>query len=170
MHLLVALRKRYPCDEGHASGISTLMPMETVLNVLHVLAAVFIIGPMAILPMTAMRAIRGGDGAQVRSLAQSTNVLSLASLIVIIFGFGVMSLSDTKYDLSITTSWILISLILYVIALALSLAVVVPALRNAGSQLVDGTAADNAYKRVAMVSGIVSLLLIAIVVLMVAKP
>ena len=64
MHLLVALRKRYPCDEGHASGISTLMPMETVLNVLHVLAAVFIIGPMAILPMTAMRAIRGGDGAQ----------------------------------------------------------------------------------------------------------
>lgn len=102
MHLLVALRKRYPCDEGHASGISTLMPMETVLNVLHVLAAVFIIGPMAILPMTAMRAIRGGDGAQVRSLAQSTNVLSLASLIVIIFGFGVMSLSGTKYDLSIT--------------------------------------------------------------------
>lgn len=56
------------------------------------------------------------------------------------------------------------------IALALSLAVVVPALRNAGSQLVDGAAADNAYKRVAMVSGIVSLLLIAIVVLMVAKP
>jgi len=49
MHLLVALRKRYPCDEGHASGISTLMPMGTVLNVLHVLAAVFIIGPMAIL-------------------------------------------------------------------------------------------------------------------------
>ncbi|MGZ4520328.1 MAG: DUF2269 family protein, partial [Mycobacteriaceae bacterium] len=102
--------------------------METVLNVLHVLTAVFIVGPMALLPMTAMRAIRGGDGAQVTSLARSTNVLSLASLVVVFFGFGLMSL-DKEVTLSITTPWILSSLILYVVALALSIAVVVPAMR-----------------------------------------
>lgn len=146
--------------------------METVLNVLHVLTAVFIVGPMALLPMTAMRAIRGGDGAQVTSLAQSTNVLSLASLIVVFFGFGLMSL-DKEVKLSITTPWILSSLILYVVALALSVAVVVPAMRTAGEHLTaDAPAAEggNDYKRIAMTSGVVSLLLMAVVVLMVARP
>ena len=146
--------------------------METVLNVLHVLTAVFIVGPMALLPMTAMRAIRGGDGAQVTSLAQSTNVLSLASLIVVFFGFGLMSL-DKEVKLSITTPWILSSLILYVVALALSVAVVVPAMRTTGEHLTaDAPAAEggNDYKRIAMTSGVVSLLLIAVVVLMVARP
>lgn len=146
--------------------------METVLNVLHVLTAVFIVGPMALLPMTAMRAIRGGDGAQVTSLAQSTNVLSLASLIVVFFGFGLMSL-DKEVKLSITTPWILSSLILYVVALALSVAVVVPAMRTAGEHLTaDAPSAEggNDYKRIAMTSGVVSLLLIAVVVLMVARP
>lgn len=146
--------------------------METVLNVLHVLTAVFIVGPMALLPMTAMRAIRGGDGAQVTSLAQSTNVLSLASLIVVFFGFGLMSL-DKEVKLSITTPWILSSLILYVVALALSVAVVVPAMRTAGEHLTaDAPAAEggNDYKRIAMTSGVVSLLLMSVVVLMVARP
>lgn len=146
--------------------------METVLNVLHVLTAVFIVGPMALLPMTAMRAIRGGDGAQVTSLAQSTNVLSLASLIVVFFGFGLMSL-DKEVKLSITTPWILSSLILYVVALALSVAVVVPAMRTAGEHLTaDAPAAEggNDYKRIAMTSGVVSLLLMVVVVLMVARP
>jgi 2-oxoglutarate dehydrogenase complex dehydrogenase (E1) component-like enzyme len=32
--------------------------MGTVLNVLHVVTAVFLVGPMAILPMTALRAVR----------------------------------------------------------------------------------------------------------------
>jgi uncharacterized membrane protein len=146
--------------------------METVLNVLHVLTAVFIVGPMALLPMTAMRAIRGGDGAQVTSLAQSTNVLSLASLIVVFFGFGLMSL-DKEVKLSITTPWILSSLILYIVALALSVAVVVPAMRSAGEHLTaDAPVAEggNDYKRIAMTSGVVSLLLMAVVVLMVARP
>jgi uncharacterized membrane protein len=146
--------------------------METVLNVLHVLTAVFIVGPMALLPMTAMRAIRGGDGAQVTSLAKSTNVLSLASLIVVFFGFGLMSL-DKEVKLSITTPWILSSLILYVVALALSIAVVVPAMQTAGEHLTaDAPAAEggNDYKRIAMTSGVVSLLLMAVVVLMVARP
>lgn len=159
--------------------------MSTVMDVLHVVTAVFIIGPMAILPMTGMRALRAGDAGQVATLARSTFVLSLVSIIVVVFGFGALGMSDPKYNLSMGTPWILISLIAYVIALALSLLVVVPALRAAGHQLtaagsagsVDaGQAAGSAgsiqarYLRVSASSGLVALLLLLAVVLMVWKP
>lgn len=142
--------------------------METLFAVLHVVTAVFIVGPMAILPMTAMRAVRAGDARQVETLAKSTNLLSLLSLLVVLFGFGVMGLADKKYDLSVTTPWILWSIILYVIALALTLFMVVPTMRRAAEALRDGTA--SRYPAIAAGSGVASLLLLAVVVLMVWKP
>ncbi|WP_269045301.1 DUF2269 family protein [Paenarthrobacter sp. Z7-10] len=153
------------------------------MNVLHVVAAVFIVGPMTILPMTAMRALRSGAQTQVASLAKSTYVFSLLSLIVVVFGFGLMGMSDPKYHLSMTTPWILISIIAYVLALVLNLAVVVPALRHAGSAVVPVTAgsgtqtaanssqpAGKGYQRISMSSGIVALLMVLVVVLMVWRP
>ena len=95
--------------------------MKTVLDVLHVLTAVFLVGPMAVLPMTGMRLIRSGATSQVGANAKSTNVFSLASLLVVIFGFGVMGMSEEKYDLSISTPWILISRIAYLVALGINL-------------------------------------------------
>jgi uncharacterized membrane protein len=152
--------------------------MKTVLDVLHVLAAVFLVGPMAVLPMSAMRALRSGDRAQLGSLARSTNVFSLASLLVVVFGFGVMGMSDPKYHLSITTSWILTSLVLYLVALAVNLALVVPALREAAAASTAGASATGegagggsaGYQRIAMGSGLVSVLLVVVVILMVWKP
>lgn len=145
--------------------------MHTTLDVLHVVTAVFIVGPMAILPMTAMRAMRAGDKRSVASLAKSTNIFSLASLLVVILGFGVLSVSDKKYDLSIGTPWIWISIVLYIIALALNLFVIVPTLAEvAVADSTQDARARGAYQRVAMSSGIATLLLVAVVVLMVAKP
>ena len=153
--------------------------MDILLNVLHVATAVFIIGPMAILPMTAMRAVRAGNGAQVSVLAKSTMVFSWLSLIVFVLGFGVLGTADEEFGLSFTTPWILWSIILYVIAFALSLFVVVPAMRKAVTALgardsaVASTGSDAAgagYPAIAAGSGIVSLLLVAVVVLMVWKP
>lgn len=147
--------------------------MEITLSVLHVVTAVFIIGPMAILPMTGMRAMRAGDGGQVATLAKSTFVISLLSLLVVVFGFGVMGMSDPKDALSMGTPWILWSIILYLVALALSLGVVVPALRKASAELLaggSGAAKPAGYSRVAMSSGLGALLLVAVVVLMVWKP
>lgn len=148
--------------------------METLFAVLHVVSAVFIVGPMAILPMTAMRAVRAGNGGQVAVLAKSTNLISLLSLLVVFFGFGVMGLADKKYDLSIVTPWILWSIVLYVIALGLTLFLVVPTMRRAAEAL---QAADTAqggealtYPAIAAGSGVASLLLVAVVVLMVWKP
>ncbi len=147
--------------------------MDELLSVLHVVTAVFIVGPMAILPMTAMRAMRRGDGGQVATLSKSTFVISLLSLLVVVFGFGVMGMADPKYNLSTGTPWILWSIILYLVALALSLGVIVPTLRKASAELlagVGGAAKPAGYSRVAMSSGLTALLLVAVVVLMVWKP
>lgn len=148
--------------------------METGLNVFHVLTAVFIIGPMAILPMTSMQALRAGHGTHVTALARSTAAASWASLVVALLGFGVLGMSDPQYDLSVRTPWVLISVILYVGALALSLLAVVPVLRRAGEHLTTqaGSLASvsHHYSRVAASSGLVSVLLVSVVVLMVWKP
>lgn len=144
--------------------------MDTVLNILHVVSAVFIIGPLAILPMTGLRAMRAGEAGAVATLAKSTFIFSLLSLLVVFFGFGVMGMADDSWGLSMTTSWILSSIILYLVALVLALVLVVPALRSAASSLRNGNPVGSARARVAAGSGLVSLLLLAVTVLMVWKP
>jgi uncharacterized membrane protein len=157
---------------------------SVIFDILHVAAAVFIVGPMAILPMTALRAIRAGSPGQVRTLARSTNIFSLLSLIVVVFGFGAMGLSDPKYHTSIASTWIWLSIVFYVVALALTLFVVVPAMRRAadnleGEEAVEvedpsavGEAPEKAagYGIISGTSGVASLFLLAVVVLMVWKP
>lgn len=148
--------------------------MHTVMNVLHVLTAVFIVGPMAVLPMTAMRSLRAGDPDRVATLGRSTMLLSLLSLLVVIFGFGLLGVSDPAYGLSVGTTWVWLSLLLYAVALALNLGVVVPTLRSSASRLREPEAAGSgiatAYQRVASSSGTASLLLLVVVILMVWKP
>jgi|SRR5664279_435334 uncharacterized membrane protein len=145
--------------------------METVLSALHVVAAVFIIGPMAILPMTAMRAIRAGQGGMVEVLARSTFIFTLLSLVVVVFGFGILGVSE--HDTTVTTPWVLISIILYAVALALNLIAVVPALRSAAEHIQDPATQELQqpdYRRIAIGSGVVSLLLVVVVILMSWKP
>jgi len=157
---------------------------SVIFDILHVVAAVFIIGPMAILPMTALRAIRSGAPGQVRTLATSTNIFSLLSLLVVILGFGAMAFSDPKYNTTIASTWIWLSIVFYVVALALTLFVVVPAMRRAadnieGEEAVEAedpsasgetTAKAGGYGAISGASGVASLLLLAVVVLMVWKP
>ena len=147
--------------------------MDTVFNVLHVVAGVFIVGPMAILPMTGMRAIRAGQAGQVATLAKSVYLFTLLSLVVVFFGFGALGVSDPKEHFSFGSTWVWLSLVAYAVALVLNLFLVVPALRSAAEALTkDSTTGAKVagYSRIAMGSGIVSLLLVIVVVLMVWKP
>ena len=151
--------------------------MNTLLLTLHVVAAVFIVGPMAILPQTALRAIRAEQGGMVEVLARSTMIFTLVSLLVAVFGFGALGTSPKRYGLTITTPWLLSSLILYLVAFAVSMFVVVPALREAADRLQHprpGSAGSTRtvpdYRRVAIGSGVVSLLLVVVTVLMVWRP
>ena len=145
--------------------------METLLTVLHVTAGVFIVGPMAILPMIGLRAIRSGSADQVASIARSTRSFSWLSLVVVVTGFVLVSFVDPEEKLTIGTPWLLASIILNAVAVAESLALVAPLLSRAGLHLADGTTADaRVYGRIAGLSGLVTLLLVAVVVLMVWRP
>ena len=146
--------------------------MDTLLTVLHVVTAVFLVGPMAILPMTGLRALRAGEWSMVATLATSTRVFSLASVLVAVLGFGVVGMADERFDLSVTTPWVLASIVLYLVALGLSLGLVVPSLTRAADRLEKGGpgGATALYGRIAAGSGVVSLLLVAVTVLMVWKP
>ncbi|MBN9176327.1 MAG: DUF2269 family protein [Microbacterium sp.] len=139
--------------------------MDLLFSILHVATAVFIIGPIAIVPMTGLRALRTGDTARATASPKGLRFLTYLSLLVIVTGFGVMGMADPKYDLSITTPWILGSLILYVIAVALTLGIVIPTYLHPERQ-----GPRQRYTRVAVSSGIATICLVAIVVLMVWKP
>lgn len=143
--------------------------MEILFNILHVAAAVFIVGPMAVLPHSGPRMLREGRGAQAIALAKTVSLFSWLSLIVVIFGFGVMGMSDPKHHVSFDDTWIWLSVVFYVIALLISLLVVVPALRRAGTAVESGAGAGSTGA-IAAGGGLVTLLLIAVVVLMVWKP
>lgn len=148
------------------------------MSILHVGTAVFIVGPMAILPMTGLRALRSGSSSQVRTLATSTMVFSWLSLLTFVFGFGAMALAPAQYHLTFTTPWILWSTILYVVAFVLSVFVIVPQLRKAAGEVAVEPAPGDAavigkpagYGAIAGSSGVVSLLLVIVVILMVWKP
>ncbi|TFC48877.1 DUF2269 family protein [Cryobacterium sp. TMT1-21] len=154
--------------------------MELLFNTLHIVSAVFIVGPMAILPMTAMRSMRAGEAGQVAALAKSVYLFSLLSVLVAFFGFGALGMADADEGFSFGSTWVWLSIVLYVIALAINLFLVVPAMRSAAEALSTEALSTNAmpatgtkiagYSRVAMGSGIASLLLVLIVVLMVWKP
>jgi uncharacterized membrane protein len=152
--------------------------MDTLFNVLHVVSAVFIIGPMAILPMTAMRAARAGNGSQVQSLARATSTFTLLSLIVFVLGFAVLGMSDPKDHFSFASGWIIGSIVLYVLALGINLFVTVPAMKRVAAGVSEASGSDGAvpsgrpagYGAIAGGSGLASLLLVAVVVLMVWRP
>lgn len=145
--------------------------MNTIMAIIHIGTAVFIVGPMAILPMTAMRTLRSGDSGQVQSLAKSTLLFSLLSLITVVFGLGLQGM----YSIPFGSTWIWLSLVLYLVALVLALFVVVPAMRRAAKQLSSadsvsgGSTKPAGYGAIAGGSGVVSILLLAVVVLMVLQ-
>lgn len=143
--------------------------MPLLLHVLHVVGAVFVIGPTAVLPMLALRTIRRGDSDGTRTLATSFLWFSIGAVVVALLGVGVMSTGELDDDWSFSTTWIAASMALFAVVALLNLAVVYPTLRRIGG--VGGAEqGPRAYPLLAGASGLSSLLLVAIVVLMVAQP
>jgi uncharacterized membrane protein len=145
--------------------------VDTFLTAVHVAAAVFIVGPMAILPHTALRPLRSGDVGVVRWLTRSVNLFTWLSLIVFFFGFAAMGSAPKKYDISFGDTWIWLSIVLFVIAFLLSRFVVVPNMRKATDEIDAGAQGKpSGYGAIAGSAGAVTLLLVVIVVLMVWRP
>ena len=103
--------------------------MHTFMVLLHVVAAVFLIGPLAVAPMFGLRALRTGNTDGLRDAARQTTLYGLLSLIV--FGFGALAVATEDNDYTFGSIWVSVSITLYILALLLTLLVVAPALSKA---------------------------------------
>ncbi len=140
---------------------------------LHLLTAIFAIGPLVHAVTTATRGLRGGDPSAAASSARMATIYSYASVLVVIFGFGLMSATSPYTNAEVASfgeTWIWLSLVLWLVAVAICLAVTVPSLKKASAAMGEGRAVDTVKAKVAGSGGVIALLFVAIVVLMIYQP
>ncbi|MET3962961.1 putative membrane protein [Marmoricola sp. OAE513] len=148
--------------------------MFKILFALHLLTAIFAIGPLVHAATTASRGLRTADAGATASAARTVTLYSYVSVVVVVFGFGVMS-SKAPWNpdenvASFSDPYIWISVLLWFVAVGLALVVIAPALEAATAKITAGEAVDAAIGKVAASGGIVGLIFAGIVFLMVYKP
>lgn len=149
--------------------------MFKILLALHLLTAVFAIGPLVHAATTASRGIRRADPTAIAGSARLLRIYTYVSVVVVIFGFGLMSATSPfthKQTADFSDTWVWLSVLLWAAAAALALGVLTPGLNRAGAAITagDGTAAAGLTARVAAAGGVVGLIFAAIVFLMVYRP
>lgn len=149
--------------------------MFKIMMALHLLTAIFAVGPLVGAATTASRGLRGPDAGATRSAARTLTIYAYASVLVVVFGFGLMSSKDPDTGKAVADFgdlWIWLSVLLWVVAMGVVLGLVVPTLKKATATISAG-AGDGVSAlvgRVAAGGGIVGLIFAAIVFLMVYKP
>ncbi|HSY15136.1 MAG TPA: hypothetical protein VK816_04045 [Jatrophihabitantaceae bacterium] len=148
--------------------------MFKILLALHLLFAIFAVGPLVHAATTASRGLRKGDAAAVGSSSRMVRIYSYASVLVVVIGFGLMSSKSpqhpSKHVAEFSDTWIWLSALLWLVAVVLALVVLVPALDRAVTQIGAGTAVSSLVGRVAAVGGITGVIFAVIVFLMVYRP
>jgi prolipoprotein diacylglyceryltransferase len=145
--------------------------MFKILLALHLLFAIFAIGPLVHAATTAGRGIRTGDGAATTSSARVLKIYSYASLLVVIFGFGLMSVKLHGQKVAeFSEPWVWVSALLWLVAVALVLGFVVPALERATDLITKQESVVSLTGGVAAAGGVVGVIFAVIVFLMVYQP
>jgi hypothetical protein len=145
--------------------------MLKLLLALHLVFAVFAIGPLVHAATTAGRGIRRGDAAATASSSRVLRIYSYVSVLVIVAGFALMSQKRGGAKLGeIGDTWIWLSLVLWVLAIGLVLFVVVPTLDKATTRIGQEASVVSLTGRVAAAGGVVGIVFAVIVVLMVYRP
>ena len=141
--------------------------MHTFLLALHVLFAIFAVGPLVGAAMATPRALRNRDPAAMTWTARLLRLYALASVLVVAIGFALMPTG--KQPAHIGDVWIWVSALLWAATAVLVLAVLAPALdERARSTTTDEPAAG--FGRIAAMAGMVPLVFTVIVFLMVYQP
>ncbi|HEX3295741.1 MAG TPA: hypothetical protein VHR85_02895 [Nocardioides sp.] len=145
-----------------------------LLLFLHLLAAIFAVGPLVGAATTASRALRRPDADAATSAARMVRLYSYVSIVVVILGMGLMS-QQAPWDSSeevaqIGDPWIWLSLLLWVCAMAVALGLLVPSLTRAAVEIGGGGSPGALVGRVAAAGGAIGLLYAVIVLLMVYQP
>jgi hypothetical protein len=144
-----------------------------LLFALHLLFAIFAIGPLVHAATTASRGVRRRDGAATASAARMLRVYSYTSVLVVIVGMGLMSLDDPDGPGKVAEFkdlWIWLSVVLWLVAIAITLFVLVPALTKVTATIGAAGSVAAFTARVAAAGGVVGLIFAGIVFLMVYQP
>lgn len=141
-----------------------------VVLVLHLLAVLFVIGPLAVTAVQSPRLARGGQLAELRTAARTTRVYALASVVVVVLGTAMVGLGGVGAGWEFSQLWVSASYALWLLAVGLTLVVVVPAQGDAVQALEGGGDASGTAGRMTAGGGLAMLAWTAIVILMVTKP
>jgi hypothetical protein len=145
--------------------------MLKFLLALHLLFAIFAIGPLVHAATTAGRGVRQGDGRATAASARILKIYAYASVLVIIAGFGLMSQKVHGRKIAeFGDTWIWLSLVLWVVAIGLVLGLIVPTLDKVTAAIGRQESVVSHTVKVAASGGIVAIIFLAIVFLMVYKP
>jgi hypothetical protein len=106
--------------------------MLKLMLLLHLLTAIFAVGPLVHAVTTASRALRQADPVALKTSSRMAKLYAAASVLVVIFGMGLMSQKRRGKELGdIGDTWIWLSLLLWVVALAITFLVITPTLDKA---------------------------------------
>jgi uncharacterized membrane protein len=145
-----------------------------LLLFLHLLAAVFAIGPLVGAATSASRALRTPDAGAAASAARTLKVYSFGSIAVVVLGLGLMSAKapwdSSEHVADFGDTWIWLSLLLWIIAMGITLRGLEPILRRAAAEITSGQPVATLTGRVAALGGVVALIYAGIVALMVFQP
>lgn len=141
-----------------------------VLLTLHIIAVIFLIGPLVGAANNGVRYARTGDVATLRATSRLVAIYGWASLLVAVFGMAMVRGEDKGWGISFSDGWIVASTILFVGAFLLVVAELVPTLRRATRRAEAGEGTAALVPRIAAVAGTVSVLYVVIAVLMVYGP
>ncbi|MET7394804.1 DUF2269 family protein [Dactylosporangium sp. NPDC005572] len=155
--------------------------MERFVVLVHVLAAVLLIGPLVLAGFVGRRAIRKSDADAARQAFVAGRWATAGSVVVALFGALAVAVSS-RYTFG--TPWVIISSTLFVVLLGVSAGYTVPALRKAAQLLQrrsavaaldepDGVERERLSAlgdRLAGAAGLSFVIVCVIVVLMVYRP
>lgn len=143
------------------------MTIHHLIVSLHVLAAIFLLGPLVFAISATPRAIRSGGAATLGFLVTTTRVYAYGSVLVLVLGAGAV---QKKYGASFGQTWVWASIVMFVVALGLITGVVLPAQKKALRLLTDGESATDTLPAIGAAAGIAALLFAATVFLMIYQP
>jgi len=142
-----------------------------ILLALHLLFAIFAVGPLVHAATTAARGVRTGDGAATASSSRVLRVYSSASVLVVLIGFGLMSVKrHGKTIAEFGDTWIWLSALLWFVAMGIVTGALVPTLDKVTEKIGKQESVVTLTSRVAALGGVVALIFAGIVFLMVYKP
>ena len=148
--------------------------MYKILFALHLLFAIFAIGPLVHAATTAARGVRTGDGAATAGSARVLRIYGYASVVVVLVGMGLMSADDPDHKgkkvAQFSDTWIWLSVLLWLVAIGIVLFALVPALDSVTEKIARQESVVTLTGRVAAFGGVVGLIFAGIVFLMVYQP